>query len=129
VVDWKNVASVARAVLTFRYGVLGYVALIGVVALAVLVAAMYLHATVVYLVVFLIVFFAVLGAILLVAFKRPELALMGGPELPPASKIAAIMNLLNPTPVRPEDRVIETDPRRPLIDVSPIEVAKSDREA
>lgn len=103
-------------------------ALIGIAGFLLLVAAMFLHAAPFYVVVLLLMFLVVMASILVIAFKLPQLVLMGGPELPPASKIAAVTDLLNPRPLGPEDRVIETDPQKPPIALPPAEIAKKDSE-
>jgi hypothetical protein len=75
------------------------VALIVMIAMLVLLGSGYLGASAMCVMVLLIIFGAGLGAILLITFKMPQLALMGGPELPTTSKINAIANLLAPNPI------------------------------
>ncbi len=113
VVNWEKLAAALRAVLTFRYGVLGYVALIVIATLVALLVAIKLGASVLPIVLLFSVFFIGILAVLFIAQKMPQLVLMGGPELPPPARITAITDLLYPKPARPEDRVIETDSATP----------------
>jgi hypothetical protein len=86
VINWDKLTVALRAILTFRYGVLGYVALIVVTAMLVLLGSAYLGASALYVVVLLIMFGVGLGAILIITFKMPELVLMADLNCRPCPK-------------------------------------------
>jgi hypothetical protein len=95
--------------------------------LALLIVGAWLAISPIYLGTFFVIFVIGLGSILWLAFHAPGLALLGGPELPPASRITAAMRLLSsPRPLSAEAMVIESDPMRPPLPLSAEDVAKSD---